>query len=87
MFYPDHEGRIVSKFSDALSRAKSPNHRPMLVDEVLAGLSDEDAADARQALMDTTISMYAINKAFAAMGIAVSEGAIRNWRRRYVHVQ
>ena len=70
-------------FGAALNAAKGHSGQPLRVNAIL-----EECGKAREdvlaALHDLTIPPAQIARALTAMGHEVSEGAVRNWRRKHV---
>lgn len=72
----------MSVFNDANRR----NPRPLDVDRrVLAKLEGERLAAATKALNDpTSYSDGTVARVFRSWGFQISDGAVRNWRIRYI---
>jgi len=74
---------MATDFSDALNAAKGNPGHPLRVKAILeeCGAAKKDVL---MALHDLSIPPAQIARALTSMGYEVSEGAVRNWRRKHV---
>ncbi len=71
----------MGELGNQLRNEGSPPRNAFRVDEILAQLSEEDKADLLAAIQDAAISTAAITRVLRRNGHALSENAIRNYRR------
>ncbi len=71
----------MGELGNQLRNEGSPRRNVFRVDEILAELDEEDKSDLMAAIQDEAMTTAAITRVLRRNGHALSENAIRNYRR------
>lgn len=73
----------MGKFGEELRHEGRLRSNRFRIDEILAGLDEEDRADLLSALKDEGITIAAIARVLRRHGHKISENAVRNYRESF----